>query len=133
MQRAVEMEVKRVFILGSGFSRAAGLPTSAGLTGELLNYAWDNQYWVDPDAKDWAKSLLDRLRLLEKTESVNFEQFFDYARFYEEAFRMRRQIQSFFEQMDDTAESIERWLFHLQEALVDLLWKKQGEAKEKKN
>ncbi len=73
------MSTKRVFILGAGFSKDAGLPLATELTEKIIKSEGLKDL---ENFQQWAKQLIDEINKVEKCEDVNIEQFFDYAQSY---------------------------------------------------
>jgi len=114
---------KRVFILGAGFSKPAGMPLSAGLTTVLLHQAQSKA-----EFRSYIEDLQERLgRFLEK-QRAGIEEIFDFAEFDCELWRMRHHGCSVGRMDGETpfarADSIRRGLRglgeHLWPALLDL-------------
>jgi hypothetical protein len=122
----------RAFILGAGFSHAAGLPLATELLpllGERLEL---------DEMRQWLDWLGERLRWLaggdEQSTSfaLNIEQVFHYARFDVEVHRLKQQLISVGRLDGETpwndAESITAWLSYLEEDLCDVILQKDDEA-----
>ena len=131
------MNAKRIFILGAGFSRQAGMPLATELTNCLLQkHREDNPQ----EMNEWYNFLKQRISWLEKASgeksvAINIEQVFDLARFDVELWKMRQHLCPVGRQWGDTpsnsADSIETWLSDLQDDLIDVIWEKQEQAKQK--
>lgn len=116
---------KRVFIIGSGFSRPAGLPTS----NELLDIAVQNPLMLeDDDFNRWRKHLSEIIKELEPDNGLNIEQFFDYAQFDVEFWKMKNQISP---SDDGESERKQSWLNDITKEVYLIISKKQKEAEEK--
>jgi hypothetical protein len=120
---------KRVFILGSGFSKPAGLPLSTELTTEIL----DNTELRDlEEMQEWIESLKYRICGGNKTASINIEQLFDFAKYDEELWRMKQQLCPVSRNHGDTpyqkADAIDTWLGYMEEELPLVIWNKQKTA-----
>lgn len=131
------MSTKRVFILGAGFSAQAGMPLSTELTGTLLDRFKEINH---EEMLSWYKWLKQRIDWLKKTSGkisggINIEQVFDLAHFDVEAWRMEQQRCSLGRQYGDTpwgqAERIQTWLTYMEDDLIDVIWEKQKNAREK--
>ncbi|MGD2111438.1 MAG: hypothetical protein PVI86_18830 [Phycisphaerae bacterium] len=117
---------KRVFILGAGFSKPAGMP----LATELLPLLVDR---VDvEEMRKWLEWLRERLAWLTEDNpnagslDVNIEQVFHFAHFDIEAHRLRQHLAPVGRGDGpatpwNQAHSIEAWLSYLEEALRDVL------------
>ncbi len=128
----VILHVMRVFILGAGFSKSAGMPLATELT-ELLIGETIRKHNLE-EMSEWVEGLQERLRKLENngTATINIEQFFHFANFDAEIWRMRQHLCPVGREYGDTpwqeAESIEAWLIYFEEDLVRVLWEKQQKA-----
>lgn len=122
----------RVFILGAGFSKPAKMPLAVELTDSLIARATMSGE-ID-EMHEWCNSLQKRLRYLGQGETarINIEEFFHYAQFEAEVWRLKHHLapvgrndgQTFWQQ----AESIETWLSYLLYDLVEEIWEKQQAA-----
>lgn len=121
----------RVFILGAGFSKQAGMP----LATELLPFI-ENQFkeYDQDDALAWLGWLKQRINWLEKTSSVqtgsfNIEQIFDLAYFDVMAWRLKHHTCKLGRNAGDVpyqaAEDISAWLSHMEDNLRDIIWDRQ--------
>ena len=81
------MSSKRVFILGAGFSKMAGMPLATDLTNRL-----GDKFRKDDlkDALEWLGYLQQRIEWLGdgKSKGINIEEVFDLARFDIEFWKM---------------------------------------------
>lgn len=127
-------ERKRVFILGAGFSKAAGMPDACGLTDLLLNakFIRDNE-----GLQAWVASLRKRISVLHAEPetsgavSVNVEQLFDYAAFDRELWLMRQHgCSTMFGPATPLAHAntIGSWLYMMEYFLVGVLIQAQEGA-----
>jgi hypothetical protein len=124
---------KTVFILGAGFSGAAGMPLGNDLASLIFDYLQKN----DEDAAEWINhikrtiSWLDK-QLVTKSDSINIEEFFDLAYFDAMSYSMRQQLYKLGRYAGDTPwtmkKSIEAWLSYMEEDLINIIWKKQNEC-----
>ncbi|RJP35493.1 MAG: hypothetical protein C4527_00090 [Candidatus Omnitrophota bacterium] len=128
---------KRVFILGAGFSKPAGMPLATELFSHLV------QKRVTDDENDemgeWLEGLAERLAWLagndRKTDSfnMNIEEVFHCANFDIEVFRLSQHLTPVGRQDGpgtpwNVAESIEYWLSYLEYVLCDVILKKENRA-----
>ncbi len=125
---------KRVFILGAGFSKPAGMPDACGLTDLLLNakFIRDNE-----GLQAWIASLRKRISALHAEPetsgvvSVNVEQLFDYAAFDRELWLMRQHgCSTTFGPATPLAHAntIGSWLYMMEYFLVGILIQAQEDA-----
>jgi len=124
---------KRVFILGAGFSKAAGMPLATELLPSLV------QKLQLGEMRDWLAGMSQRLAWLNgsahETDSfkLNIEQVFHYAHFDIEVHRLRQHLAPV-GRIDgpgtswNVAESIEAWLSYLEDALRDVILEEEGRA-----
>jgi len=117
---------KRVFVFGAGFSKPAGLPLATELLPLLIK-----KLELD-EMRKWLENLSNLLNWLsgndEQTESfsVNIEQVFHSAHFDAEVHRLRQHLSSVGRGDGpgtpwNRAESIDRWLSYLEDALRDVI------------
>ena len=131
---------KRVFILGAGFSKAAGMPLATDLLDPLCEKLELGDSKDDDHAMEgWLDGLRRRLAWLSESDQqtdgfrMNVEEIFHYARFDIEAHCLKQQL-SLVGRGDgpgtswNVAESIKSWLQHLEEALRDVIFKADAEA-----
>lgn len=126
------MTCERLFILGAGFSKQAGMPLATELTPLVL----DKSELRDlKDFQGWVKDIRIRIARVEDSAqgaSLNIEQLFDFASFDVELFRMRHQACRVGRSYGDTpwqkAEEISNWLRYLSEYLAHVIWACQREA-----
>lgn len=123
---------KRVFILGAGFSKMAGMPLATDLTNHLGGkFREDNL----EDALEWLGYLQKRIEWLGdgKSKGINIEEVFDLAQFDIELWKMRQQLCQLGRNYGDTprqnAEGIEAWLSYMEYDLQDVIWEEQKKAK----
>ena len=126
------MVKKRVFILGAGFSKQAGMPLATELTTELLK---DVELKSLKDMQLWGDELRKRIvsaGLASDVGSVNVEQFFEFVEYDRELHMMKQQLCPFSRHSGDTswltAEKIGTWIGYMNERLGPLLWEKQKKA-----
>lgn len=83
------MATKRVFILGAGFSRMAGMSSANGLTSLLLE-----KFKGVPKAPEYFQDLQTLIKWLEGNtyDNINFEQLFDLMPFDVELYKMNLQL-----------------------------------------
>jgi len=133
--------VKRVFILGAGFSKPAGMPLATDLLQPLCekwehNGSGDND---DCDMREWLDHLRQRLAWLSGCDQqaspfhLNIEEVFHYARFDIEVHRLRQHKASVGRGDGpgtswNVAESIEAWLSYLECDLCDVILEKDTKA-----
>lgn len=119
---------RRVFILGAGFSKPAGMPLADELTELILR----QKYLLDNDEfRAWIGDISERIIQLnraskeESTASVGFEELFEFARFDIEIWRMRQHDCIVDRNSGDTpwstAEAISTWLRYMESGLVGVL------------
>jgi hypothetical protein len=127
--------MKRVFILGAGFSKQVGLPLATELTSLILE---GTELKEVEDMQDWLADFKQRLAALEGKGGdasgfgINIEELFDFARYDIELWRMRQQL----EPVDRgagitawrTAEDISTWLRYMEKELVHVIWDAQKKA-----
>ena len=81
---------RRLFILGAGFSKAAGMPLATELTDMLLDAAIDED---DEEKNAWVKYLRERLQWMQGGgASINVEELFHYAAFDAERWKMAQHM-----------------------------------------
>ncbi len=125
-------ELKRVFILGAGFSQPARMPLATGLLPLLLN-----KLQLD-EMRKWVDGLCRRLAWLSGSDketsslSLNIEQVFHYAYFDVEVWRLQQQLVPVGRRDGLTpwnqGESIEAWLSYLEDALRDVVSEHDDES-----
>ena len=118
---------KRVFILGAGFSKPAGMPLATELL-PLLNAELELE-----EMREWLDDLQERLAWLFEYNTpsgafaLNIEQVFHYAHFDIEVFRLQQHLSPVGRGHGMTAwnqaESVKAWLSHLEDALRDVILK----------
>ena len=118
------MNMKRVFILGAGFSKMAGMPLATDLTNHLgCKFREDDL----KDALKWLDYLQQRIEWLGdgKSKSINIEEVFDLAQFDIELWKMRQQLCPVGRNHGDTplqnAKGIEAWISYMEEDLQDII------------
>jgi len=131
------MSTKRVFILGVGFSKQAGMPLATELT-PLLRRKFEE---VDHrEALEWFAWLDERASWIKNSDqnsvlSLNIEEIFDFAHFDALIWKMRQQMCPVGRNSGDTpystAEAIETWLSYMEDDLVDIIWDQQQTGIEK--
>jgi hypothetical protein len=125
------MNTKRVFILGAGFSKQAGMP----LATELLPFV-ENEFkkYNQDDAISWLDWLKRRINWLEESSSsqaggFNIEQVFDLAYFDVMAWRLKHHTCKLGRNAGDVpwraSEDISAWLNHMEDDLRDIIWTRQ--------
>src|SRR5687768_9795961 len=125
--------MKRIFILGAGFSKAAGMPLATELLPLLM------EILELDEMNEWLAGLGKRLSWLAEADShassykLNIEEIFHYARFDMEILRVR-QHQAPVGRGDgcgtpwNCAESIDSWLSYLEDALHDVILEREDQA-----
>ena len=88
-------QVKRVFILGAGFSKPAGMPLATELLDLILQKLQSEE--MQPEEMDqWLGGLRERLHWLsdsgQQSRPLNIEEVFHYAHFDVEVFRLKQQL-----------------------------------------
>jgi hypothetical protein len=126
------MSSKRVFILGAGFSKMAGMPLATDLTDLVLAKFREDDL---EDALEWLGYLQQRIEWLGdgKSKGINIEEVFDLASFDIELWKMLQQLCPLGRNSGDTpwqnAEDIKTWLSYMEEDLRDVIWQEQKKAK----
>ena len=126
---------KRVFILGSGFSKQAGMPLATELTKFILNRPIIKDL---EEMQTWIQDITNRIAKLngyygnDNKYKLNIEQLFQYARYDVMLWQLRHQSCPVGRSSGDTpyrmAESIDTWLSYLKEELPIEIWGKQKQA-----
>lgn len=117
---------KRVFILGAGFSKAAGMPDAYQLTDLLIKAAFRG---LHGSFQAWADDFQRRINLVNQQENqgVNIEQFFDLAPYDITLFRLQQQRQRI--NVGDVpgklADNIAAWLRRLEDYVSPVLMNEQ--------
>ena len=117
---------KRVFILGAGFSKPAGMPLATELLPLLVS-----KLQLD-EMREWLDGLCQRLAWLSGSDqqrqsfTLNIEQVFHYAYFDIEVFRLRQHLAPVGRRNGpgtpwNQSESIGSWLSYLEDALRDVV------------
>ena len=131
------MERQRVFILGAGFSKQAGMPLASELT-PLLRRRFQ-EYDLE-EALAWLASLDERISWIKQTHedappSLNIEELFDFAHFDALTWKIRQHMCPVGRNSGDTpystSEAIETWLSYMEDDLVDVIWDQQKMSDEK--
>lgn len=130
------MGVRRVFILGAGFSKQAGIPLATELTPLLLDKFKNDG---NSEMLEWFEWLANRAKWLEQAGGVsrglNIEQVFELAKFDTVLWKMRQHRCSLGRNAGDTphsvAESIESWLSYMEYDLTDVILCAQEQAEQK--
>jgi hypothetical protein len=125
------MDSKRVFILGAGFSKQAGMPLATELTPLLRQKFEDCKH---EEALAWLTFLDERVKWLKQTEedstpSLNIEELFDFAHFDALEWKMGQQRypggRKSYESPYSTAKRIETWLNWMEYSLAEVIFDKQ--------
>ena len=124
-----DTKIKRVFILGAGFSKQAGMPLATDLMDRMLRKFRERRVG---DALKWFDGLRERINWLEgvRSNSINIEQVFDIASSDVEPWKMKQQLwplgRKSVDSPWDTAQCIEGWLKWMEEFLfvIELLHSK---------
>jgi len=125
------MSAKRVFILGAGFSKQAGMPLAIELTPLIINKFKEDDL---EEALSWFEWLKQRIEWLEagggdKASQINIEEVFDLAYFDAIRWRMEQHRcplgRTAGETPHNQAESIEAWLSYMEEDLINVIWERQ--------
>jgi hypothetical protein len=125
---------KRVFILGAGFSKPAGMPLATELL-PLLTRKLDSE-----EMKGWLDGMCERLSWLEgkgqqaDSFKLNIEQVFHHAYFDVEVHRLRQHLAPVGchdgpATSWNKATAISAWLSHLEKYLCDVIVEEQTKAK----
>lgn len=131
------MSSKRVFILGAGFSKQAGMPLATELT-PLLRRKFEE--YDQTEALEWFASLDERVSWIKRSDQnavllPNIEEIFDFAHFDALIWKMRQQMCTVGRNSGDTpystAKAIETWLSYMEDDLVDVIWDQQQTGIEK--
>ncbi len=127
---------KRLFILGAGFSKPAGMPLATGLI-ELLLQKLQSEELQDNEMQEWLDGLQQRLHWLsgggQQARPLNIEEVFHYAHFDVEVFRLKQQL-SPVGRYDgpgtswNVADGISKWLASLEDALRDVILETEDQA-----
>jgi hypothetical protein len=127
--------MNRVFILGAGFSKSAGMPLATELTSCIVDGTDLKDY---DEMQVWLADFKQRLETAEGADGhsshfpLNIEQVFDFAKYDEELWRMRQQLAPVGRTYGDTpwdkAESISGWLDDLERKLAHVIWSRQKQA-----
>lgn len=124
----------RVFILGAGFSKQAGLPLATELTSLVLDKTVED---ASEDFQEWIAGLKKRIAMVERVGGgganiPNIEQLFDFAKYDEELWRMKQQLSTVGRYCGTTpwavSEDISTWLGHMEEDLPQVIWDAQTTA-----
>lgn len=122
----------RVFVLGAGFSKPAGMPDARELTQLLLKIALQQN---DEDFRVWIEDFGKRIEQFDSDQGrngLNIEQLFEFAQFDRELWLMKQQECPVGRTAMDTphsnAEAIATWLGYMEEDLVGMLLHKQAYA-----
>jgi hypothetical protein len=131
---------KRVFILGAGFSKAAGMPLATDLLDAICEKLEPGKSTDDDrDIEEWLDGLRQRVAWLSERDQqtdgfrLGIEEVFHYARFDIEGHRLKQQLARVGRGDGpgtswNVAESIECWLQHLERALRDVIFEKDEKA-----
>lgn len=128
------MSLKRVFILGAGFSKQAGMPLATELTPLLCRKF---EAYNHTEALGWFAWLDERVRWLNGNahagaHALNIEELFDLAHFDALTWKMQQQMCPVGRGCGDTAYStargIEAWLSYMEDDLAEAIWDSQQEA-----
>lgn len=131
------MSSKRVFILGAGFSKQAGMPLATELT-PLLRRKFEE--YDHKEALEWFAWLDERTNWIKNAGqnavvSLNIEEIFDFAHFDALIWKMRQQMCPVGRNSGDTpystAKAIEAWLSYMEDDLVNVIWDQQQTGIEK--
>ncbi len=121
------MDSQRVFILGAGFSKQAGMPLAAELT-PLLRRTFEK--YDHKEALAWLASLDERISWIKQTDGkaaplLNIEELFDFAYFDVLTWKMRQHLCPVGRNSGDTphstAKAIEAWLGYMEDDLKDVI------------
>lgn len=128
------MGAKRVFIIGAGFSKQAGMPLATELT-PLLRRKFKE--YNHREALEWLDWLDERVNWMNDKSGngrhvPNIEELFDLAHFDALIWKTRQQICPVGRGCGDTpfytAESIAAWLSYMEDNLRDVIWNQQEAA-----
>ncbi|MCK4830763.1 SIR2 family protein, partial [bacterium] len=131
------MSSKRVFILGAGFSKQAGMPLATELTPLLRRKFEEDDH---KEALEWFAWLDERTSWIKHADqnavlSLNIEEIFDFGHFDALIWKMRQQMCPVGRNSGDTpyrtAEAIETWLSYMEDDLVNVIWDQQQTGIEK--
>lgn len=126
------MSSKRVFILGAGFSKMAGMPLATDLTNHVFEKFRE---YDQKKALEWLDYLQQRIEWLGdgKPKGINIEEVFDLAQFDIELCKMQQQLCPLGRNYGDTpwqnAEDIKAWLSDMEDDLRDVILEEQKKAK----
>ena len=130
------MSKKRVFILGAGFSKQAGMPLATELTDIILNKTMLREH---EEMQTWLSDLKKRLPMTKGASDdasrfpPNIEQLLNFAKYDEELCRMNQQLSPVGREDGDgtpwnKAEEISDWLKRIEAELSHVIRDKQQEA-----
>lgn len=115
-------DLKRVFIFGAGFSKPAGMPLAIDLLPLLVE--WTGQQGGCDEMQQWLRGFCERLDWMRGGDGchdvhrLNIEEFFHYARFDAERYRLERYGEPEGRRDSDLA----GWLRFLEDALRDVIF-----------
>lgn len=127
------MKSERVFILGAGFSKQAGMPLATELTSLILN---GERLADHENMQKWLADLKRRLAVVESAKgsvsgfALNIEHLFDFAKYDIELWRMKQQLSPVGRRDGsgtpwNIADDIETWLGYMEEELWHAIWDEQ--------
>ena len=118
------MSTRRVFILGAGLSKQAGMPLATELTTLIINKFKEEKLDEALSWFDWLKQRIDWME--EAGGDINIEQVFDFAHYDVCQWRMGQHRCPLGRMDGDTpwncAEGIDAWLSYMEDFLRDVIW-----------
>ncbi len=123
--------MKRVVVLGAGFSIPAGLPSAYGLTELILSKAKADgsdrmNHWID-GLKSRILATGDNFN---STATINIEELFHFATFDIEVWKVEEQFDSLDVECGSDAKRLENWLRRLEISLVDVIHSEEEKTTE---
>lgn len=120
---------KRVFVLGAGFSKAAGLPLATELTDLLIKEAMAPD---DHEKNEWLSGFVGLLQWMKNDSAsrVNVEELFYFAALHVERLKMQQQLCPVGREFGpgtpyNAAETVEYTMSMLLESLPRVMWNQQ--------
>jgi hypothetical protein len=125
----------RVFILGAGFSKPAGMPLATDLY-QACSQWLQRQDFLSPEMRGWLDDLQRRLDWLfgdgHSARPLNIEEVFHYAHFDIEVHRLRQQLVAVGRNDGHTPWSVgaavKSWLSQLEQAVRDVILESEDRA-----
>lgn len=125
-------DAKRLFLLGAGFSKPAGMPTGVELTGLLMDEMKRRPIHEFPTFSASIDGLHEWLTPTCDAQQINIEDFYEYATHLAERYRLMQHCVRVRRDAGETphryASDIDTWLSYIDEYLVALLADLQDHA-----